>query len=135
MIRQTTKTGKTYTEQWRGDRGAPIRHPEDQVMSHYSSLVEVQHQGKKDDPKGGTMTFDTFKDEINLRFGRAYFRHIGEHGWSHIANGSEGIQMDHGQPGPHWCDAIPVPSTGKVLGSYNFNTSIATFYQEASNDG
>ncbi len=74
------------------------------------------------------MTFEQFQETLETKFGKGKvsFREQGKHGWStpeDILNKQPG-----GRPGPHWCDAAPIPSTQWLLGTYNFNTSEAKFF-------
>lgn len=73
------------------------------------------------------MTFEEFKSRLFTKFGKVHFREEGKYGWTSV----EDILDKHpgGRSGPHWCDASPIPATQWLLGSYNFNTETAEFYE------
>lgn len=77
-------------------------------------------------------SFEEFKALLVAKHGEkgVRFREVGQHGWSSIesADSGPGIKMVHGQPGPHWCGASPIPPTQKLLGSYDFITGTANFF-------
>lgn len=77
------------------------------------------------------ITFEQFKATLIDKFGEKniHFREQGQHGWSRIEiSNSEQLTMSHGNPGPHWCDASPIPATQKLLGTYNFNSKTGKFF-------
>lgn len=73
------------------------------------------------------MTFEEFKAAIASRFGKnVIYDERGKHGWTGVESILDGKPVSN--PGPHWCDAAPIPRNGRLLGNYNFNTGIAEFY-------
>jgi hypothetical protein len=77
------------------------------------------------------ISFEDWKERITtlLRGSeRAGFREVGKHGWSSIES-VDPLTMSHGNTGPHWCDAYPIPSTRYLLGTYCFNTQTGKFFR------
>jgi hypothetical protein len=80
------------------------------------------------------MTFEEFKASLNSRFeGKVIFNEVGKHGWTSVEDILD--KKPGGNPGPHWCDAAPIPRNGRLLGNYNFNTGIAEFYPLWAREG
>lgn len=76
------------------------------------------------------ISFEEFKSRLTEKFGvrGVLFDEHGKHGWTSVENILDG--KPGGNPGPHWCDAAPNPRQQNLLGNYNFNTGIATFFVE-----
>lgn len=72
------------------------------------------------------ITFEEFKSTLDQRFGRVRYDEHGQNGWTSVDDILE--KKPGGRPGPHWCDAAPIPSTGTLVGTYDFNTGEATFF-------
>ena len=78
------------------------------------------------------MTFDEFKQKLLDKFGagKVRFREVGANGWTSVDDVLAGRKG--GNDGPHWCDACPIPATGRMLGTYDFNSEMAEFFVEVS---
>jgi glucose/arabinose dehydrogenase len=77
-------------------------------------------------PTKQPMTFEEFKSTLTARFGRVAFDERGKHGWTSVEDILD--RKPGGTPGPHWCDAAPIPRTQRLLGTYDFNSAVATFF-------
>ena len=75
-----------------------------------------------------TMTFEEWKTRILLR-GPTTFTETGKHGWTTIDDILD--KKPGGRPGPHWCDASPLPRSQRMYGTYYFNHDVdnAYFYE------
>jgi len=74
-------------------------------------------------------TFEEFKNRlVELHGEKILYRESGKHGWTSIEPAGNSIKLVPGNPGPHWCDASPIPSKGYLLGKYNFNSNTATYF-------
>jgi hypothetical protein len=76
-----------------------------------------------------TISFEQFKSELIAKHGEksVRFDEHGKHGWTSLEMIPE--KLVHGTPGPHWCDASTVPRSTYLLGSYNFVTNTAQFFE------
>lgn len=74
------------------------------------------------------MTFEQFKARLVAQRGErgVSFRETGKHGWTTIEDILD--RKPGGHPGPHWCDAAPIPAGYYLLGKYDFNSGEATFF-------
>jgi hypothetical protein len=72
------------------------------------------------------MCFEEFKATLIMKHGRVVFNEVGKYGWTSIEDILD--RRPNGNSGPHWCDASPVPRTQRLLGKYDFNMEIATFF-------
>ncbi len=83
-----------------------------------------------------SMSFDAFKDRLHRKVGghetwhdqriSISFREVGKHGWTSVEDILD--KKPGGQSGPHWCDAAPIPCGQWLLGKYDFNAGVATFF-------
>lgn len=78
------------------------------------------------------MTFEAFKQALVLLRGteNVRFQETGKHGWTSVEDILDG--KPSGRPGPHWCDASPIPRTQKLLGTYDFISGRATFFVDVN---
>ncbi len=76
------------------------------------------------------MKFEEFKAALTAKFGedKVRFAETGKHGWTSLDQMPD--RLTHGNPGPHWCDASPVPRTQRLLGKYDFVRGVGEFFVE-----
>ncbi len=72
------------------------------------------------------MSFEEFKATLIAKHGKVIFDEVGKNGWTSIEDILD--KKPGGTPGSHWCDASSVPRGQYLLGKYDFNTEIATFF-------
>lgn len=82
------------------------------------------------------ITYEEFQTRLEEIWDRdtIRYRETGKHGWDELGFDDKGRpKLTHKSTGPHYADAAPIgkhplATSGKLLGTYDFNEGIAKFF-------